>query len=213
MDPINTKCYTGTGITFSNLVSPSTCTLYGSTSYNSTTKSFDTNSTLITDNNAIITPTITFSDTNEFTLDFWVKLRSGATNVNSLCGRSATQPWILLTLTSTSNWFLRFRETSAAYNDFSPITNIDLQNWTNIVLVFKSNRVINLYTNGYFRESILTTPTNTSLIITNLAAGYSSGGNYYSLQGSISATKIYNKNLLPSEILQNYNALKSRFGL
>lgn len=39
------------------------------------------------------------------------------------------------------------------------------------------------------------------------------GGNGYSLNGAIYTTNIYNRALSPSEILQNYNATKSRFNL
>jgi hypothetical protein len=212
MDPINSKSYTGTGLTWSNLTSGSLGNLYGSSSYNSTTKSFDTNATAITNDYGIFSPSITFVDGSEYTLDFWVKLRSGATSYNSLCGRGATTQWLPLFLISTTSWFLRYRETSGTYNDFTSITDINLQNWTNITLVIKSTRVVSLYINGNFRESI-STPISTVFNITRLASGYSSGGNYYPLQGSISATKIYNRSLSSTEVLQNFNALKSRFGL
>lgn len=212
MDPINTKSYTGTGSTWSNLTSGSIGTLYGSSSYNITLNSFDTNANAVTNDYGIFSPSITFNDTSEYTLDFWVKLRSGATSYNSLCGRGATTQWLHLFLTSTTNWFLRYRETSGTYNDFITITDINLQNWTNITVVIKSSRVLDLYINGYFRDSV-STPTNTAFNITRLASGYSSGGNYYALQGSISATKIYNRKLSSTEILQNFNALKTRFGL
>ena len=213
MDPINTKCYNGTGLTWSNLTSGSLGTLYGSSSYNSTLNSFDTNATAITNDYGIFSPSITFVDGSEYTLDFWVKIRSGATSFNSLCGRGATTQWLPLFLTSTTNWYPRYRETSGTYNDFTPITDINLENWTNITLVIKSNRVVDLYINGSFRSSSLTTPTSTVFNITRLASGYSSGGNYYPIQGSISSTKIYNRTLSSTEILQNFNALKSRFGL
>jgi hypothetical protein len=212
MDPINTKCYTGTGSSWNNLISGVTGSLYGTySSYNTINKSFDTNSTSIFDNSGIVTETITFNDASTYTLDFWIKIRNGAsTTTNSLCGPgNTTQPWVLVYVTTTTNWFIRFRESiTATYFDFTPSTT-DITKWSNIVLVFNSNRVINLYLNGVFIGT--TTPNNTSLTIRRLAAGYASGGNYYPLQGSISATKIYNRNLSAIEVLQNYNALKTRF--
>jgi len=39
------------------------------------------------------------------------------------------------------------------------------------------------------------------------------GGNGYALNGAIYTTKIYNRALSSTEILQNYNATKTRFGL
>jgi len=213
MDPINASCYSGSGLTYSSLVSLSNSAIYASASYNSTTKSFDTNATTVTYDTIVYVPSITFADTSEYTLDFWVKVRNGATSFNSLCGNGGTNGWISLLLTSTSNWYPTFRDTpNGTYNDFSPITNIDLQNWTNIVMIFKANRSIDLYVNGNFIQTV-SIALNTSLTITRIASGYSSSPNYYALQGSISATKFYNLALAATDVQRNFLALKGRFGL
>ena len=212
MDPANTLCYSETGLTYSSLASLSNSTISGSASYNTITKSFDTNVTTITNDTIIFSPSITFLDASEYTLDFWVKLRNGATNANSLCGNGGTNGWIPLFITSTSNWYTTFRDTpTGAYNDFNPITNVDLKNWTNIVMVFKSSRTIDLYINSTFRQSV--TAVNTLLTISRIASGYSSAPNYYVLQGSISATKFYNRALSATEVERNFLSLNSRFGL
>jgi len=39
------------------------------------------------------------------------------------------------------------------------------------------------------------------------------GGNAHFLKGNLASYKIYNRALLASEVLQNYNAVKKRFGL
>jgi hypothetical protein len=212
MDPINTSCYTGTGITYSSLVSLSNSTISASASYNTLTKSFDTNAVTTTYDSIVFVPSITFADASEYTLDFWIKVRNGATNFNSLCGNGGTNGWIPLFLTSTSNWYPTFRDIpTGTYNDFTTITDVDLQNWTNIVMVFKSSRNIDLYVNSIFRQSKIAT--NTSLIISRIASGYSSAPNYYALQGSISATKFYNIALSATEVERNFLSLKSRFVL
>ena len=212
IDPFNNKCYSGTGSTINDLTSLETSSLYGTASYNPTTKSFDTNSTNTLDNNGITTPlkSITFNDASKYTLDFWVKLRPGITSsVNSLVGRNSTSQWLLLDITTSTDFFLSFREDNTAYNNFTSITDIDLNNWNNFTFVFKSDRSIDLYTNGAFRETITST-TNTTLHITKIGAGYENV-NYFTLQGSISATKFYNRNLTAKEIESNYLTLKSRF--
>ena len=212
MDPINTNSYIGTGLTFSNLTSLTNGVITGSASYNTITKSFDTNATTTTNDTSILVPSITFLDTSGYTLDFWVKLRNGATSYNSLCGNGGGVGWIHLLITSTNIWYVSFRDIpSATFNNFSTITNVDLQNWTNIVMVFKSSRVIDLYVNGTFRQSL--TVANTQLIISRIASGYSSSPTFYALQGSISATKIYNRALSTTEVERNFLSLKSRFNL
>lgn len=212
MDPANTKSYSGTGVTWSNLAIVNDG-LLSSVTYNSTTKSFDTNVTLATQSNYISCNTITFADTNEYTLDVWVKLRVGiGSTANTLFGADTSYPFVLISCNTGNTWFTRFCNSSNTYYNFAVITGFNLeQNWGNITLVVKSNRNIDYYLNGVYRETIATT--NTSLVINKIASGYSSSGTYYSLQGSISATKIYNRALSSSEVERNYLSLKSRFGL
>ena len=215
MDPINTKCYTGTGATFSNLISPSISNKILGTSYNSISKSFDTNATLDTQSNNISCDTITFADASEYTLDFWVKLRSGiGSTANSIFGNgTSSRPLVFISCNTGNTWFPRFTSSLNITYDFTGIIDYNLeQNWANVTLVFKSNRNIDFYLNGVYKQSIIVV-TNTSLIINKIGSSFFGGGLYYPLQGSISATKIYNKSLSSSEVLQNFNALKSRFGL
>jgi hypothetical protein len=92
----------------------------------------------------------------------------------------------------------------------SKVNNIS-SNWANITLTADTSRNLSFYLNGTFRETIVLT--NSFMRITRIMGGYQSGGNGYNLQGSMSSTKFYNTTLSAAEILQNYNALKSRFGL
>jgi len=73
-----------------------------------------------------------------------------------------------------------------------------------------TSRNLSLYVNGVFRETIVVT--TTLFYVSRIAGGYSSGGTQYNFQGSISSAKFYNRNLSATEIAQNYNAQKSRFG-
>lgn len=73
-----------------------------------------------------------------------------------------------------------------------------------------SNKSSKLYVNGVF---ITSTTMATSLLATsNLIIGwYGYGGAYFN--GQLSNVMIYNKALSSTDVLQNYNSLKSRFGL
>jgi len=48
---------------------------------------------------------------------------------------------------------------------------------------------------------------------TSIGIGLGSGGGWGSALGRVSVCHIYNRNLSTSEIAQNYNATKTRFGL
>ena len=189
--------------------------LIGSASFNSGPDRFDTNCTTITDIGYLSTSSqLTFADASSYTFDFWVKMRANAeVTGHSLLGRGSTNPWLpIYTGTTTGfSWNLRFRDSVGTYNIFTTISDTNIQNWTNITITADTSRNLSLYVNGVFRETIVLT---TSLFyVSRIAGGYSSGGNLYNFQGSMSTAKFYNTTLSAAEILQNYNAQKSRFGL
>lgn len=92
--------------------------------------------------------------------------------------------------------------------------NIADGTWKNTVMTFTentgtpSNNAI-IYLNG---NSVLTTTIklNSNIVPLTLAAGSPST---QFLNGNIASVQVYNRVLTPAEILQNYNALKSRFNL
>jgi hypothetical protein len=68
-----------------------------------------------------------------------------------------------------------------------------------------------LYVDGVLRvtrNSYIAALTNTSIVI-----GKANIGITYSFNGNVGASSIYNRTLASTEILQNYNATKTRFGL
>ena len=157
-----------------------------------------------------------FDQTN-YTMDFWVKLRSGnVSTLHSLAGWISTSPWLLLNVSANdgSSWYLSFREFSTAtYYNFTAVTDYNIQNnWTNITLTADTSRNISFYLNGNFRQT--TTMASSSFMrVTRIMGGYQSGFNEYNLQGSMASAKFYNKTLSAAEIQQNYTTLKSRFNI
>jgi hypothetical protein len=82
--------------------------------------------------------------------------------------------------------------------------------WYHIVFS-KINGVYYVYKNGTsFGQTNSTSDISASG--TNWWIGQRTGGDY-TLNGNISVTRMYNKGLSAAEVLQNYNALKSRYGL
>jgi hypothetical protein len=84
-----------------------------------------------------------------------------------------------------------------------------LNAWNNICYTYtQSSGTASIYKNGILQGS-----GNIASFIgtTNILIGRSLGGGYFVGNGSI--YKIYNRVLSASEVAQNYNAQKSRFGL
>jgi hypothetical protein len=155
-----------------------------------------------------------------YTLEAWVypTRNPGANNWTGIFDResdagSGRDGYNLYFLGSagTDTYFFTERFTSGSYNPVSVTLNqsITVNNWHHVVGTYDGN-TLTLYRNG----SSVGTPVATTGNITNssktLTLGVR-GGQYF--DGRISNAKTYNRALSAAEILQNYNALKHRFGL
>ena len=78
------------------------------------------------------------------------------------------------------------------------------------IVVNYTNKVPSLYLNGSFIKNGLTSPRTNVKITTNLIGAYPAYGVFL---GKIYSAKFYNKALTAAEIQQNFNALRSRFGI
>jgi hypothetical protein len=220
LDAANTKSYVSGSTTWGSLLGTYSGSLFQSCSFNpGQPATFINNITSYQSQSAHLTvsPTLTFNDLDTYTLDFWVKMRSGVeATFQSLVGRSSSNPWLPIRINSSdgSSWYPSFREAGAGtYNDFTAITNYNIvNNWANITFTADASRNISFYLNGALRQT-LTVLTSSQIQITRIMGGYQSGLNEYNLQGSMTSAKFYNKTLSALEIQQNYNAIKSRFNL
>ena len=91
------------------------------------------------------------------------------------------------------------------FSSFSPVINTP---YHAVMSYDNSSRVVKLYVNGVFIQSG-THSQNLNITSQNLFIG----GGPRGWTGKISTPQIYNRVLTDSEILQNYNATKGRFGL
>jgi hypothetical protein len=90
-------------------------------------------------------------------------------------------------------------------------TNFPMNSWRHIAFV-KSNNTMSFYSNGQLMEQ----QPNTSSYVqgtSTFVIGKNPSSNVTYFQGSMSNYAVYNRALSQAEITQNYNALKSRFGL
>jgi hypothetical protein len=92
------------------------------------------------------------------------------------------------------------------------VTGLTSNVWYNITFVYVRNTSGNIYLDGINK-------TNNSFTNTvnapnqNLKLGVRSDNNTFPWYGKMAITQVYNRALSDSEILQNYNAIKSRFGV
>jgi hypothetical protein len=177
---------------------------------------YETYATAITHQSYIrLDQDIVCNDLQNYSFNFWVKLRSNAlATFNSLCGNLQTSQWLSVFLTNSSGaeWDVRYRDATGVYRNFTSITDINIKNtWTNICVTVDSSRNVSLYVNGEFKQTL--SAANTQFVVRALSGGYASGSNYYAFQGSLGMASVYKKTLSAQEVRQNFFANKGRFGL
>jgi len=92
----------------------------------------------------------------------------------------------------------------------TPSTSSLVGLWKHYVVVWDYNVNCKLYINGAFVGNATYKTPNTSGL---LSVGSNFGAGTYSWAGLMASFKLYDRALTAAEVLQNYNAHKSRFGL
>lgn len=166
-----------------------------------------------------------FQNTDSFSLSIWFKLdtffASSQTPLMGLGNSSVQLGYFITTINSSQK--IRFNIVSGIFTlvtgqfYIDTIDTINLNEWVNVICTYDGSQNINgakVYINGVDNGATRTT-TGTGLaddisyptLPLKVFRGRSTGvGN-----GKVSNVSIYNKELSPSEVLQNYNALKYRF--
>jgi hypothetical protein len=152
---------------------------------------------------------------NNFTIECMIRPSSIGTNQALVSQRHGDA--MSLYLMNTGKVTLEMDDTN---NRVGTNTILQNGNWYNIVVTFTnntSNSFCEYYINGVFERSETKWDSNGIDINNNLWIGWQSrtdyGINPTYFSGSISFVKVYNRTLSASEILQNYNATKGRYGL
>ena len=107
--------------------------------------------------------------------------------------------------------------------DGGAVASFTSTGWNNISVVYDGTKTGNanrlkLYLNGVLQTlafgsyNVPASTSNTSMVNAGLGA-YSTGGWNNFLSGSIATSRLYTSSLTDLEVLQNFNATKSRFGL
>jgi hypothetical protein len=201
LDAVNPASYPGTGATwFDTSGGGNNGTLTNSPTY--TVQGGQTNFTFNGTTNYI---TCSPPALPSFTLESWA-YKTSATQGNLISRGGAGEFNFYFRIGANSG----FSNNGGIFNEIST-ANPTLNTWAHFVLTYSNNSFI------YYRNNILTTQTTTTITPYAGSIGTTEIGRLviFAVQnwpGAIANMKVYNRALSASEISQNYNALKSRFG-
>jgi hypothetical protein len=143
----------------------------------------------------------------------WVNIASTGPNGYSELWNNAGNTGMTIQWQLTGVTFFMY---NSAYLGYTVTVSNALNTWMNITCVIDNSnaRVMILYKNGALvgtspQWSLYTPPSGSVHIGGNFATG--NGGDF--TQGTISNVQLYNKALTAAEVQQNFNALRSRYGI
>ena len=155
-------------------------------------------------------------NTGDFTIEFLFQL-TGAGGRGGIFERRAGSPYngFGLGQGGANNWAFTVSGTSDFNNRISAVwTYPTLNVWYHDIAVYSGGNTVTAYRNGVYIDSdtgssqgdLSTQGTRTDLLIANR-------DNQNSLPCKVALARVYNRALTASEVLQNYNATKGRFGI
>tara|TARA_R110000803_G_scaffold1991_1_gene6535 strand:- start:42 stop:725 length:684 start_codon:yes stop_codon:yes gene_type:complete len=210
VDAGSTRSYPGSGTTTTSLVSSNIGSLINGVGFsgdNGGAFTFDGVNEFIS-----FDTTLTFSSAN-LTSVAWVKLDSYPSQ-NSTIGfspDSGTTGFRLYSVSATSLGVWTRNGTGGGVTAIATTNGIPLNEWVQVTFVLNGTNG-KIYKNGV--EVLTGTFTQTPNALSSSPvwlSRYSGGG--YVVDGKTASALLYNRALTAAEVLQNYNAKKSRFGL
>lgn len=205
VDAANKKSYPGSGTTWTDLAGSNNGTLINGPTFDS-----GNGGSIVFDGTNDYVQTGTITTFSSVTLDFWVYLGSTQTG-NSIVSKRAgylnQQDFNLFLFVTSNRLSLDIGATRVSG------TNLSGNSFYNIIATYDSSTgSVKVYVNNSID---INSTISTGLITSNTSNTYIGrlGGSAYFWDGKIFTGKIYNRALSSTEVTQNYNALKSRFGL
>jgi hypothetical protein len=154
------------------------------------------------------------SSTSDYTFSVWYNPLNSVSTTPLTRGRDGMGSGWSLLLGSDSSVGNRYRAGVVTgfggYVAYSN-TSLILNKWVYLTGVWISSNSINLYVNGIFNNTVSVPGNNLRTSTDGWVLGSITTSFYTNIQ--IASTQIYNRILSAQEILQNYNATKTRFGL
>ena len=151
------------------------------------------------------------------TLSAWVKASTNVSTYRAIIADESitgASTWNYRLYILQSSGLVAFDVSGGGYSGVSSTYAINNNQWYHICAVRTSpGGTQNLYINGILNNSSSDTTSITTLSYAVWIGRSPFGGGVYPFSGNISQVSIYNRSLTATEVLQNYNATKSRFTL
>ena len=204
LDAANRLSYPGTGTTWTDLsgngrngtiVGPTYSTLNGG-------------AFLLNNNRIDLSGLTAFGPTQPHTYSVWIKFSSS----------SGTYMWVLNNGDNSRGDSLIVRygdRIGYFYNGGASVNSgnliLNYNKWNNLCITYESGGAVKMYLNGVFDVGFnVTISTPVSNSGPRIGSWYNDG---YGYTGYIANLMIYNRALSASEVLQNFNALRGRYGV
>lgn len=168
----------------------------------------------------ITIPLSTAFNKTEGTMNFWLyPTRYNGGNgyfVNREDSTANAVDWFWIGPYSNTFYFRLGNGSDCCSNDlsFGDVSNvIPLNTWVNMCFTWKANGTSEIYKNGslYTSRSIGNVPSTNPASNGRIGLGHANADDYFN--GKIPAVQIYNRQLTSTEIAQNFQALRGRYGI
>jgi len=149
----------------------------------------------------------------------WTKLTVNDSSIRNPIELSAASDELYFILwradLSPKRWGYGLRQSNNTYAETtSTSTSFSINVWYNLAVVANSTSgLVSFYINGILDSSISYNGTIKQNSGATFAIGADAANSRRYWQGNVSNVQIYNRALTTSEVVQNYNATKGRFGL
>jgi hypothetical protein len=200
MDAGNIQSYPGTGTSVTDLSTLNTAsTMVGPTFVSSNLGAWVFDGV----NDYIRTPTLTGVSTGNFTIEAWIfpTTITGDFRIIS-CNQTLDNFQLIVTPTAGLQLYMGSLAASAS-------AVFATNTWYHVAATRSGSSVV-LYVNA---ASVATGTNSTTVNTTYLDIGYRTSNNNHPFNGRISVYGLYNRTLSITEISQNFNSLRSRYGV
>jgi hypothetical protein len=212
-DPSNSVSYPGSGNTITNLASTSLNGTMSNITYTDPYFSYNGSSSQINiADNALLEP-----GTGDWTMEAWVYL-SSSSGSKVVLGKfdpgGGAQDVSYSIRIQGANIYSQIGNGSTVVD--TPLYTLPLNTWTHVAYVWKNvaTNSLEAYINGVSAGSVSHSFSSILNTSANLYIGSYNGGEYSQyMNGRIGITRLYSAALTSAQVLQNYNADKSKYGL
>jgi hypothetical protein len=218
LDAADKNSYPGTGTTWTDLTGNG----YNGTLTNSPTFSGTNGGNIVfngTNQYVGINYNVNLNPATNVSVSVWARLTVNDANIRNPIELSASADELYFIFLradlSPKRWGWGVRQSNDTYAETtSTATNPAINTWYNLTLVANSSTgLVSLYINGILDGSIAYNGTLKQNAAATLSVGSDPGAARRYWQGNIANAQIYNRALSATEVLQNYNVTKTRFGI